>query len=75
MTLGDLIKTGWVKDDDKLYIGYGYGKRVNGNWYEDKILNLTGRVIDTMIYGRDGDAWAITLSGEEERAEELNNDD
>lgn len=73
MTLKEVLESGLVKDDDVIEIHIPMiGSMENikrGHWFNDQILDVMDRKIDTLQYTSWGD-WDITLQSNEEDEEE-----
>ena len=69
MTLKDLLDSGFVKDDDVISINVPLIGNISqikkGNWFNDQILDVMDKKIDTFQYSSWGD-WDIYLQSDEE---------
>lgn len=70
MTLGELIECGLIKDDDTIAVHLhlnligGLNQVRRGQWYQDQILDVMDREIDTLRFYNG--YWDVDLQTKEE---------
>ena len=74
MTVGELVKSGLVKDSHRICINMkiGTSKRgmVQGNWFQDHILKYMDWKIESMTFDY-GYLWTVNANAENEEDNEI----